>query len=229
MRPESAATRAPRNAPVLGISPLVHEGAREVPLSLDVETAPPSASERLAVFLNLAQRKVVVVGGGNVAASKLPAIVAAGAVVTLIAPRVVPAAVIPGMTIIRRHFREKDLDGAWFVVAAATPAVNARVAHAACRKRIFVNAVDDPKNASAYFASILRRGDLTLAFSTRGKVPAMARLLREAVDDLLPTDLENWLELAKTERQRWLRERVPIQERLPLLAAVISRLYMHND
>src|SRR3989304_6232191 len=98
-------------------------------------------------FLSLASRRVVVVGGGPVAAAKLDALIAAGADVTVVAPDVVPAIEERPVTILRRPFEERDLDGAWWVVAAATPEINARARAAADERRIFVNAVDDPQHA----------------------------------------------------------------------------------
>jgi uroporphyrin-III C-methyltransferase / precorrin-2 dehydrogenase / sirohydrochlorin ferrochelatase len=184
---------------------------------------------RLPLSLSLERKKVVVVGGGQVAAAKVPAVIATGAIVTLVAPRIVPTAICEGMTILRRRFRAADLDGAWFVVAAATPAVNARVARAANRRRIFVNAVDDPPNGTAHFTSTIRRGDLVIALSTGGTAPAMARLLREALEVLLPPDIDKWMSTAQAERNRWLRKQVPMTRRVPLLAEAICRLYGIDD
>ena len=190
-----------------------------------MRTTHTRASLRLPLSLNLEGKKVVVVGGGHVAAAKVPAVIATGAIVTLVAPRIVPAAICDGMTIRRRRFRAADLDGAWFVVAAATPAVNARVARAANRRRIFVNAVDDPANGTAHFTSTIRRGNLVIALSTGGTAPAMARLLREALEVLLPPDMNKWMSTAQAERNRWLRKQVPMARRVPLLAAAICKLY----
>ena len=133
-----------------------------------------------------------------------------------------------GLAIHKRPFRDQDLDGAWFVVAAATPFVNAKVARAAARRRLFINTVDDPNNASAFFGGTVNRGDITLAISSGGRAPGLVRLLREAIDDLLPKDLVEWLEMARTERQQWLRQGVKLADRVPLLAAAIGRLYAHE-
>ena len=102
------------------------------------------------VFLKLTGRTVLVVGGGQVAATKLGALLAAGASVRVVAPHVADGIERPGVAVERRPFEPPDLDGAWLVVAAATPEVNRRVAAAAETRRVFVNAVDDPANASAY-------------------------------------------------------------------------------
>jgi len=177
------------------------------------------------VFLKLAGRRVLVVGGGPVASSKLAALVGAGAVVHLVAPEVVPEIVALGVPISRREFAPADLDDAWFVVAAATPEVNRQVADAAETRRVFVNAVDDLASASAYLGGVVRKGGVTLAISTDGRAPALAGLLREGLEAVLPDDLEAWHETAKAIRQDWLRDGVPMEARRPLLLQAINRLY----
>ncbi len=121
----------------------------------------------LPLFLNLAGRRVVLVGGGTVAASKLQQLLAASAEVQVVAPEVVPeierAAASCGVQIDRRRFVPADLDDAWLVIAAATPDVKRQVAGAAQARRIFVNAVDDPANASAFLSGVVRREGVTLA------------------------------------------------------------------
>jgi siroheme synthase-like protein len=177
------------------------------------------------VFLKLDRRRVVVVGGGRVAAAKVRALVAARARVTVVAPRVHPAIVRAKVRTIRRAFRPRDLDGAWFVVAAASPAVNRRVAAAARARRVFVNAVDDPRHASAYLGGVVRRGRVVVAISTSGDAPALAGLVREALEALLPRALDRWRETAKRLRAGWRRRGVPLAARRPLLVDALVRLY----
>jgi siroheme synthase-like protein len=181
------------------------------------------------VFLKLHEKKVVVVGAGPVGASKLAGLLEAGARVVVVAPDVVPEVEAAGVEIHRRPFVPSDLDEAWFVVAAAWPEVNAQVAQAAAERRLFVNAVDDPPRASAYLGGIVRRGGLTLALSTDGLAPALAGLLREALEELLPEELTTWLEVAKAEKARWRAEKVPFAERRPLLLAALNRLYTRRQ
>jgi uroporphyrin-III C-methyltransferase/precorrin-2 dehydrogenase/sirohydrochlorin ferrochelatase len=179
----------------------------------------------LPVFLRLESRPVVLVGGGAVAAGKLGALVESGAVVTVVAPEIAPALERPGVTLNRRGFNETDLDGAWYVVAAAPPEVNRRVAAAAERRKIFVNAVDDPSHATAYMGGVVRRAGVTIAISTDGTAPALAGLLREGLDACLPPDLGAWMAVAGTARDEWRREGVPMHERRPRLLRVLNRLY----
>lgn len=177
------------------------------------------------VFLKLSGRRVLVVGGGPVAASKLRSLVEAGAAVTVVAPEVVPAVERSGVAWVRRDFEAGDLDGVWFVVAAATPEVNLEVARAAEARRIFVNAVDDPRNATAYAGGTFRRAGVTIAVSTGGAAPALAGLLREALETLLPEDLDAWMATARAARRQWIAEGVPMASRRPRLLDALNRLY----
>jgi uroporphyrin-III C-methyltransferase/precorrin-2 dehydrogenase/sirohydrochlorin ferrochelatase len=176
-------------------------------------------------FLKLAGRPVLVVGGGRMAAAKLPALAEAGAVVTVVAPALHPAVEAAGVAVRRRAFVPADLDGAWFVVAAATPEVNEQVARAAEERRLFVNAVDDPRRASAYQGGVVRRSGVTVAISTEGEAPALAGLLREALDAVLPRDLHTWVAEARRLKTRWRRERLPMEERRPALLDALNELY----
>ena len=177
------------------------------------------------VFLKLDGRRVVVVGGGPVAASKLQGLLDAGARVTVIAPDVVDDVQRPGVVIERRPFAPADLDGAWFVVAAATPAANRAVAEAAEERHVFVNAVDDPPSASAYLGGVVRKAGVTFAISTDGQAPALAGLLREGLERVLPDDLDAWHERARAERGAWRRDGVPYAARRPRLLAALNEIY----
>jgi uroporphyrin-III C-methyltransferase/precorrin-2 dehydrogenase/sirohydrochlorin ferrochelatase len=176
-------------------------------------------------FLKLQGRRVVVVGGGPVAASKLASLEAAGADVVVVAPDVCEAIRSTGIAVVQRPFESADLDGAWFVVAAAPPAVNRRVAEEAERRQIFVNAVDDPANASMYLGGVVRRDGVTLAISTDGTAPALAGLLREALDYMLPADLALWNARAQEIRQSWRARGVPMEARRPELLEALNALY----
>ena len=177
-------------------------------------------------FLKLAGRRVVVVGGGPVAAAKLRALLDAGAEVTVIAPEMTAGIDAAPVARIRRAFEPADLDGAWLVVAAATPAVNRAVAAAAEARQLYVNAVDDPDNASLYLGGVVRRAGVTFTVSTDGRAPALAGLLREGLDALLPdAELERWMDEAARLRPGWRADAVPLPARRPALLEALVRLY----
>jgi len=183
-------------------------------------------SELLPLFLNLTGRAVVLVGGGPVATAKLRQLIAAGADVRVVAPDVTDEiAATPSLNVIRRRFEPADLDDAWLAVAAATPAVNRQVAEEAETRRLFVNAVDDPANASAFLSGVVRRDGVTLAISTGGAAPALAALLREGLDAVLPRDLGSWMWQARASRVGWRRDGVPMEARKPLLLRALNELY----
>jgi uroporphyrin-III C-methyltransferase / precorrin-2 dehydrogenase / sirohydrochlorin ferrochelatase len=177
------------------------------------------------VFLKLAGRRVLLVGGGRVAAAKLEGLLAAGAQVVVVAPEIRPELERPDVTLQRRTFEASDLDGVWWVVAAAPPDVNRQVQAAACARQVFVNAVDDPAHADAYLGGIVRRGDVAIAISTGGRAPALAGLLREALDAWLPADLESWMAAADEARRQWKQDGVPMALRRPLLLETLNKIY----
>lgn len=177
------------------------------------------------VFLKLGGRRVLLVGGGPVAAGKLRGLLEAGARVRVVAPGIADEIARAGVEIARRPFAPADLDGVRFVVAAAPPDVNRLVARAADARGIFVNAVDDVESASAYAGAVLRRAGLTVAISTDGVAPALAGLAREALDALLPDDLDDWMTAARTARRQWLADGVPMALRRPLLLRKLVAIY----
>ncbi len=179
-------------------------------------------------FLKLAGRKVLVVGAGPMAASKIAPLREAGAVIHVVAPAICPAFDRTAVTAIAcREFQPHDLDDVWLVVAAATSAVNREVAAEAERRRLFVNAVDDPGNATVYLGGVVRRGGATIAISTDGAAPALAGLLREALDAALPdaVEMDAWLARARELRATWRAAAVPMAARRPHLLDTLNRLY----
>ena len=179
----------------------------------------------LPLFLKLGHRKVVLVGGGPVAASKLDALLGTGADITVVAPEILPRIRSLGVTILARAFSPSDIDGAWLAVAAAPPDVNRDVRAAGEARRIFVNAVDDPDSASAFTGGVLRRGAVTIAVSTDGEAPALAGLLREGLEAVVPDEIEDWVREARALRRRQRAEAVPFAARRPLLLKALNDLY----
>src|SRR5215470_15998411 len=184
----------------------------------------------LPLFLNLAGRRVLLVGGGPVAAAKLRQLLASAANIHVVSPEVVDdierAGASSAVTISRREFTASDLDDAWLVVAAATPEVNRQVAEAAEVRRIFVNAVDDPANATAFLSGVIRREGVTIAISTSGDAPGLTALIRQGLDELLPRrDLAKWIREARHQRKQWKADGVPMEARRPLLLEALNRLY----
>src|SRR5688500_12354492 len=162
------------------------------------------------------------------AATKVAPLRQAGAEIHVVAPAICSDLELTAVaSVVRREFRPDDLDGVWLVVAAATSAVNREVAAEAARRHLFVNAVDDPENATVYLGGVVRRGGATIAISTAGAAPALAGLLREALDAALPDEeeMEVWLSRARELRTTWRAAGVPMAARGPRLLEAPNRLY----
>jgi uroporphyrin-III C-methyltransferase len=137
------------------------------------------------VGLRLLDRRVVVVGGGQVAHRRVAGLLEARARVTVVSPEVTPALealVTPGtLTWVRRRYEPGDLDGAWYAVAATDdPAVNAAVAEEADRARIFCARADDRSASSVWTPAVGRHGDLVVGVHGGGD-PQRAVGVRDAV------------------------------------------------
>lgn len=176
------------------------------------------------LFLDVTGRRVLVVGGGTIAARKALDLIAARADVTVVAPEIAAelvAAPPTTLTLVHRAFQESDLDAAWLVIAATDdPGVQTRIATACESARVFCVAVDDPPNASAYGGAIVRRGPVTIAISTSGEAPALARLLREVLEQALPD--EGYVEAARALREKWKTEKTPMASRFGELVAALK-------
>jgi uroporphyrin-III C-methyltransferase / precorrin-2 dehydrogenase / sirohydrochlorin ferrochelatase len=133
------------------------------------------------LMLDLTGRRAVIVGGGRVALRRAQALLTAGALVRVIAPRVDPALTGLELTVSRREYRDGDLAGAWLAHAATNdPAVNARVAADAQRLRIWCVRADDAAASAAWTPAVARDGEITVAV-TAGGDPERAKRLRAAI------------------------------------------------
>ncbi|MFH1169067.1 MAG: bifunctional precorrin-2 dehydrogenase/sirohydrochlorin ferrochelatase [Chloroflexota bacterium] len=140
------------------------------------------------VFLNISRRRCLVVGGGQVALRKARALLDCGADVTVVSPDLCPElaqlAESGQMRVINREYRRGDLEGMFLAVAATDDtAANRAVAEEARRSAVLVNAVDDAAVSDFIVPSCLRRGDITIAVSTAGRSPALARKLRTRLEE----------------------------------------------
>lgn len=144
-------------------------------------------------LLHLDLKRSVVVGGGSIAFRKVEALLEAGAKVEVISPELVPGLqALAGsglVSAIPRPYMEGDLAGAFLVIAATDdPQINLRVCAEARRTGCLVNVVDDPAHCDFALPAVLRRGDLSIAISTGGASPALARRLRERLEGLIASE-----------------------------------------
>ncbi len=138
------------------------------------------------VFLNLEGRRCVVIGGGKIAEGKVLKLIDSGAKITVISPDATPAigdaANRGDIEFHLRKYQAGDLQGAFLAIAATNDrVVNQEIFEEAENLGVLLNAVDDPPRCSFIAPSIVERGPVTLAISTGGASPALARKLRETL------------------------------------------------
>ncbi len=139
------------------------------------------------IFLNIRGKRCVVVGGGAVALRKVKALLEHEASVKVISPELCPElsqlAKSRAIQVLQRNYNGRDLQGVFIAIAATDDGeINNKVAEEARAKGVLVNVVDDSEHSDFIVPSQLRRGDITIAVSTAGKSPALARKIRTRLE-----------------------------------------------
>lgn len=182
------------------------------------------------IMYKIKGKRVVVIGGGQVASRKVKDLTHAGAHVVVIAPDIHPelnefACANPSITIIKREYQNGDCAGAALVFSATNNSeVNHKVFEEASALNIPINAVDDPDNSSFYVPSFFTRGQLLVAVSTGGASPAMAAKVRRLIEQSIPQDIETMLD-AMNEIRRIIKDNyahVPATKRSDILKAIVN-------
>ncbi len=170
------------------------------------------------IFLRIEQRLCVVIGGGKVAERKIFSLLEAKAKIKVIAPEVTQniqkLADQGKIELIKRPYQNGDLDGAWLVIAATNREdVQKEVFLEAEKRQIFCNVVDCPDKCSFIVPSVIKRGRLNIAISTSGASPALAKRIRENLEEIFGKEYEEFLELMAQWRKIILERDLPEEER----------------
>lgn len=176
------------------------------------------------MFVNLKGKRILVLGGGKVAARKVKKLAPFGGRITVVAPQAQPELeAMPGVEIRRHGFRPADLWPRPAMVIAATDdrQVNARASRLCRRFRIPVNVADNGPESSFLFPALVNQGNFSAGISTGGASPTAAIWLKEQIEAMTPERLEDIL--------LWLHAQRPaIKARIPeegARAAALRRLF----
>jgi siroheme synthase-like protein len=167
------------------------------------------------IYLELKRRRCLVIGGGAVAERKIAGLLEAGAEITVISPAVSNAirrwCDRQELTLTARKYHEGDLGG-FQIVFVATPDrdVNEAVYREGRRRGTWVNAADDPAHCDFILPSVLRRGDLSVAVSSGGTSPALARAIREELEIYFTREYESLAKLAAEVREEFRRSSITV-------------------
>lgn len=169
------------------------------------------------LFADLHGKNVLVVGGGLVAERKARSLISAGACVTVGAPDISTGLLTleasGALHCLHGRFSSAWFAECWLVIAATDDrALNQQIAEAAHAQRLFCNVVDDPELSSFQVPAIVDRAPLTIAISSGGSAPVLARRLRERIESLFDHSLGALAALAE-------RKRPDIRQALPDLRA----------
>uniref|UniRef100_A0A7V4JP25 precorrin-2 dehydrogenase n=1 Tax=Thermodesulfobacterium geofontis TaxID=1295609 RepID=A0A7V4JP25_9BACT len=195
-------------------------------------------SEFFPVFLNLKDKLCIVIGGGKVAERKVENLLTAKAKIKLISPEVTlklkKLAEEGKIEWEKRVYKKGDLNSAWLVIAATdNPEIQKEIFKEAEEKHIFCNIVDVPELCSFIVPSTIRRGLLTIAISTSGVSPAVARRLRETLEEIIGEEYVLYLKLMKDLRKQILNLNLSPEEKeeklQKLALAPISRYIKYRD
>ncbi len=175
-------------------------------------------------FLDLNNRKAVVVGGGRVAERKVRSLLKAGAVVKVVSPDVTPGLKKLGYQgkIIhkKKRYVKGDLRGAFIVIAAtSSAAVNSRAAQEA---EHLVNIIDTPADGNFIVPSHVSRGNLSIAISTGGASPAVSKAVRKEIEEKYDAEFARYLRFAEKVREKAMKEIKDAKKRERFLKSLAS-------
>lgn len=178
-------------------------------------------------LVGLQSRQAVVVGGGVVAAQKIKGLLAAEIQVKVISPRFVSDLRTwfeeGKINLIQRDFQEGDLEGAYIVIAATDDlTVNHAVWAEAQRRNCLINVVDDPDHSNFILPAIVQRGNMRIAISTGGSSPALARRLRERLEEIIVPEYGTLVEIMAELRPELMADFPPGKSRLEAALRVID-------
>jgi precorrin-2 dehydrogenase / sirohydrochlorin ferrochelatase len=181
------------------------------------------------VMLNIANQRVVVVGGGKVAERKIYGLLEAKANITVVAPTITSGIqqLVTDKKLIWRQktFSPDDMKDAWIVIAATNNrAVNEAVAKAAKPYQL-INIVDDPARSNFHVPAVIRRGKLTIAISTGGASPTVAQQIRRQLAELYDDDYGRYIDFLYECRQWILRNVHDEQKRKELFKTIADESF----
>lgn len=167
------------------------------------------------IFLNIQSKKCVVVGGGEIALRKVKTLLEHGASVEVVSPVFCPELVkisekgkVKSQT---RNYKSQDLKGALLAIAATDDAdTNQRIFIDAKKLGVLVNVVDVPQYSDFIVPSSMTRGDITIAVSTSGKSPALARKIRTELENQLGDEYSKVAEIVSETRNQLRQEGITV-------------------
>jgi precorrin-2 dehydrogenase/sirohydrochlorin ferrochelatase len=179
------------------------------------------------VYLDLRERSCLIVGGGPVAERKVLSLLEAGADITVVSPslttKLQELSLSGKIDHICKTFEEKDLAGAWLVIAATGSLdVNSAIGKLCRKKHVLVNVVSPPEESSFIVPSVVDRGELLIAVSTSGSSPALSKKIRQELEARYGPEYELFVNKMTIIRNRLMEESSDESARRAVFQALVD-------
>lgn len=176
-----------------------------------------------ALFLDVTDRRCLVVGGGQPALAKVRGLLESGADVTVVWDRIVPTLRQLDVRLVERRFQDDDVEGCFLVIdASGDEETGISVSRAARARGVLVNVLDRPALCTFIAPALVRRGPLQVAVSTAGRSPFLAAHLRRLIERWLGEDWGEMVERTGRLRDRLRRQGVSMPEQMSQYARALG-------
>ncbi len=179
------------------------------------------------VCLDIRERNCIVVGGGDIGARKVSALVNCGAIVKVVSlqfSRAFKNFESKNIELVKREYRTEDLNGMFLVIGATDDTeVNKKISRDAEEKNMLCNIADFPEACNFILPAIVRRGDLIITASTSGKSPAFAKKLKKDLENEFGEEYADFLFIMGEIRKKLLREDHAPEEHKPMFEEIINK------
>ncbi|WP_298824927.1 NAD(P)-binding protein [uncultured Planococcus sp.] len=187
----------------------------------------------LPIMIELAEKKVIVVGGGRIAKRKLNALLDSGAVLTVISPSVTPEikqwAEEGKIQWKPKNFDPKEAEEAFMmIIATDDPVVNA-AAREAAPPHCLINASTDAESGNIHFPAHFKRGKLSIAVSTNGASPMLAKKIKQDLQTQFDESYEHYLEFLFEARQLLKQTQLSKSRKEEYLRSFLAESFMQEE
>jgi precorrin-2 dehydrogenase / sirohydrochlorin ferrochelatase len=184
-------------------------------------------------MLRLEGKKVVVVGGGKVAERKVNGLLSTGARLVVVSPEATDGlknlASEAMLEWLKKPFSKEDIDGASLIFAATNDNELNQYVKASASDQQLVTIADDPEGSEFHVPSHIRQGRLSIAVSTGGASPTLARKIREQLESQFDERYEDYVEFLYSARKRVLKEVKDPSRKGKILTAIVSEEFLNSQ
>jgi precorrin-2 dehydrogenase / sirohydrochlorin ferrochelatase len=183
-------------------------------------------------MINITNKKIVVIGGGKVAAKRIQSMLPWQPHITVVSPSLIeslqPLVKNNSIRHMERNFQSSDVEHAFLVIAATNDRNMNQIIKDSCHLNQLVNVVDDPVSSSFHFPAFYEKDDVMVAVSTNGASPSLSVKLRDEFAAIIDDFAPDYIAFLKEVRTSIKRSNLPADEKRQLLQQVLDDRYRTN-